>query len=556
MYRYKDRAPLDTVASVKRILEKARISVSETWFDSNIDNTYSLRITIANTDYGTNGKGATKELALASAYGELIERLGNGIIFKNGERKQTLDSGFIFMPDEIILTEEFFKNCTKGKIVKSILKPFRSRLDLALANWRKIDGESIGIPFHNEVSAEKEYVPHRMLAAFGSNGMAAGNSKSEAFVQAVSEIFERYCLQTVIRQKLTPPTICREYIKNRYPTIEEMLLSIERNSNLTVNLKYCGMDTGFPVIAVCLYDKAKHTDMISFGAHPVEEIAMERAITELFQGKNTDDICNLITERKRDMRYNILSVLKNGIGYFPREFHITNPQERYEGQTIAFSSNEDMKHYVLELCKRGKLDVYSRYIKIGDIYVVHVIIPGMSEIYQYDGFEFQCIEMKERIKLMLNGEFDNAPQTFQACLEFLDFSRKTPELDANLSKNFYIENDDAKQIGLLSLLVAGFYRLNMFDRALHYVELLKKYLPLDVCVCIQTIVELQKEDCGANTEYLKLYFNNSTISEAQRRLDFGAIAAEMKNSNKEDNRYTSESWLDSVRRFKEMIELV
>lgn len=557
MFRYKDRAPSETVTSVKKILAQAGISVLEQWFDSKVANAYSLRVSIVDTDYGANGKGVTKELARASAYGELIERLGSGIICKHGERKRTADVGFVFMPDEKMLSQEYYESEANGKIVRSILGPFADGPDLGLENWKRMDGDLIGIPFYNEITAEQEYVPNTMLRVYGSNGMAAGNSKSEAFVQAVSEIFERYCLQTIIRQKLTPPIISRAYIQNKYPLIDKMLSSIESNPNITVIVRYCAAQTGFPVIAVCLYDKVKHSDLISFGAHPVEEIAMERAITELFQGRDIDDISNLITERKREQRYNILSVLKNGIGYFPVEFHMTNAQEIYEPtQGIEFASNREAKQYILELCKKGNRDVFSRYLKIGDMYIVHVIIPGMSEVYNYDSLQFNCLEMQKHVKNMLNGNLNHDLEIFQTCLEFVDFSRKTPEMDVNLSKGFRLGNDFTKQRDSLSLLASGFFRLKQFDRALQYIGLLKKYLPLDLCMCMQSITEMERDGYKNFIDHLKLYFDDGLISDGQRMLDYDYVVKQIRKNVKEGGHFINKSWLDSIRSIKEMIEAI
>lgn len=79
--RYKDRNPKDTVTYLKSILKKLHIEVEEQWNSANEISTYSLRLFIKDTNIGTNGKGATKDLALASAYGEFFERLQNHKLF-------------------------------------------------------------------------------------------------------------------------------------------------------------------------------------------------------------------------------------------------------------------------------------------------------------------------------------------------------------------------------------------------------------------------------------------------------------------------------------------
>lgn len=80
---YKDARPMDTVERIKGILDEYGIRTVVTWGESNVPNCYSLRVNIEGTRVGTNGKGVTKEFALASGYGEFMERLQQGLIWRN-----------------------------------------------------------------------------------------------------------------------------------------------------------------------------------------------------------------------------------------------------------------------------------------------------------------------------------------------------------------------------------------------------------------------------------------------------------------------------------------
>ena len=77
--RYKEVTPAETVKKLKKLLDELGIEVEEKWSDKSSVDTYSLRITIKGTDIGQNGKGMTKEFAMASAYAEFFERFQNGI---------------------------------------------------------------------------------------------------------------------------------------------------------------------------------------------------------------------------------------------------------------------------------------------------------------------------------------------------------------------------------------------------------------------------------------------------------------------------------------------
>lgn len=58
------------------------------------------------------------------------------------------------------------------------------------------------------------------------------------------------------------------------------------------------MFLGFRLYAVCVYNQKTHSDSISFGAHPVAEIAMERAINEAFQGRSIQNITIVLIPEK------------------------------------------------------------------------------------------------------------------------------------------------------------------------------------------------------------------------------------------------------------------
>ena len=83
---YKDDSPINTVNRIKNILNDYGIKTIERWNDSGVPYCYSLRVSVFGTVFGVNGKGVTKEFALASGYGELMERLQLGRVFKGDQR--------------------------------------------------------------------------------------------------------------------------------------------------------------------------------------------------------------------------------------------------------------------------------------------------------------------------------------------------------------------------------------------------------------------------------------------------------------------------------------
>ena len=103
--RYKEVTPEETVKKLKNLLNKLGIEVEEKWSNESSVGTYSLRVTVKGTDIGQNGKGMTKEFAMASSYAEFFERFQNGM-FRFRMEKPTKQIPFSNSPDEKHLTVE------------------------------------------------------------------------------------------------------------------------------------------------------------------------------------------------------------------------------------------------------------------------------------------------------------------------------------------------------------------------------------------------------------------------------------------------------------------
>ena len=81
--RFKENSPVKTVEKIRAILDANGIQVEEHWFPESSIGTCSLRVNIAGTLIGSNGKGINREYARASAYAEFIERLQNNKLTGN-----------------------------------------------------------------------------------------------------------------------------------------------------------------------------------------------------------------------------------------------------------------------------------------------------------------------------------------------------------------------------------------------------------------------------------------------------------------------------------------
>ena len=284
--KYKDASPQATVERIYSLLAAQNINLNEEWCDSGIPDCFSVRVTIAGTTLGTNGKGVTKELARASGCAELMERLQSG--FRG--------AGSLKFPDEAVMTKKELLTYSQSamdqisaRISESEHIDFSTEqlLDCFYA-FGKSDAVP-AIPFFDAVSGASVYFPVGMIkSVYSSNGLAAGNSTEEAIVQGFSEIVERYCQERIMRENLVPPTVPDSYLK-QFDTAWHIVSSL-RDANYTVLIKDCSLGEGFPVVASVLIDRKRHGYRVVFGASPVFEIALERSLTEQLQGHSIENV--------------------------------------------------------------------------------------------------------------------------------------------------------------------------------------------------------------------------------------------------------------------------
>lgn len=396
--KYKDELPLCTITRIRNILKGLGILTVETIWAHSADDFYSVTVAIANTPLTTNGKGTTYEYALASAYGELMERLENLAPFKlNTDIKQAVieDQGFFYAPDEKIMSFDEVLNSEEEWLQKK-LSPIKSPAEkkILLKKWQNISmeevpGDFIAIPFCNLNSGQISYIPVKMVSKmYMSNGMCAGNTMEEALVQGISEVMERNANKRIINEKLTPPTIPKDYF-NTYPQIEKMISQIESIKNAKIILKDCSLGKGFPVVGVIYIDPGEQSYFVKFGAHPVFQIAVERTLTELLQGqdiRNMRGVWEFSYQKKVfDQHRNLINIFVSSWGCYPLEFFKSVPD--YEFQPFTYTdnlTNKEMVRYLLNLLSNQGYEVYLRNVSFLGFPAFQIIVPDLSEIEEID----------------------------------------------------------------------------------------------------------------------------------------------------------------------------
>ena len=148
------------------------------------------------------------------------------------------------------------------------------------------------LPFVRQSDGEVVYFPSNLIEnLFLSNGMSAGNTLAEAQVQCLSEIFERAVKREIIEGEFALPDVPQAVLA-RYPSILAGIQALEEQG-FPVLVKDASLGGEFPVMCVTLMNPRTGGVFASFGAHPSLEVALERSLTELLQGRSFEGLNDL-----------------------------------------------------------------------------------------------------------------------------------------------------------------------------------------------------------------------------------------------------------------------
>jgi ribosomal protein S12 methylthiotransferase accessory factor len=289
--------PLEkTIANMTGILEALGMKIEITSWRNIVPNVWSLNIRDSASELCfTNGKGSTKESALCSALGEFIERLSCNFFYNDqffGE--ELANAEFVHYPNEkwFPLTEE--DSIPQGLLDDYCLEIYNPEGELQGSNL--IDTNSgnyergiCAIPYVRQSDQETIYFPSNLLEnLFLSNGMSAGNNLFEAKVQCLSEIFERAVKRQIIEQEIVLPDVPSAVLE-KFPGILAGIQGLEEQG-FPVVVKDASLGGQFPVMCVTLMNPRTGGVFASFGAHPSFEVALERSLTELLQGRSFEGL--------------------------------------------------------------------------------------------------------------------------------------------------------------------------------------------------------------------------------------------------------------------------
>ncbi len=345
----------------------------------------------------TNGKGATKLACLASALGEFFERLSCHYFWTHyylGD--PSAERGYAHYP-----RERWFQPDEDGLWPEELLTPELrrfynpdDRIDAGqLIDFNSGDAERgiCALPYVRERDGTEVWFPVNIIGnLYVSNGMSAGNTAAEARTQALSEIFERHIKFRIIAEGLCLPDVPEDVIA-RYPRVAAGIAAL-RAAGFGILVKDASLGGQYPVMNVTLLHPGDQGCFASFGAHPRFEIALERALTELLQGRALDALAGF-PEPGFDMEEiasapNIEIHFVDSSGVIGWQFLRDRPDFAFVDWNFSTTTEEDYAWLVARVHADGR-DLYCADFTHLGVYACRILAPGMSEIYPVDDLEHE-----------------------------------------------------------------------------------------------------------------------------------------------------------------------
>ena len=383
--------PLEkTIANMTQLLADLGMKIEIASWRNIVPNVWSLHIRDAAAPMCfTNGKGATKESALCSALGEFIERASCNFFYNDqyfGE--EIANSDFVHYPSEkwFPLTDD--DSLPDGLLDEYCLDIFNPDGELAATNLvdtnsGNVDRGICAIPYVRQSDQETVYFPSNLIEnLFLSNGMSAGNNLNEAKVQCLSEIFERAVKRQIIEEEIVLPDV-PQHVLAQYPQILEGIKGLEDNG-FPVVVKDASLGGQFPVMCVTLMNPRTGGVFASFGAHPSFEVALERSLTELLQGRSFEGLNDVPAPTFNSLEVsepnNFVEHFIDSTGVISWKFF--SAKHDYEFCEWDFSGTTDEEN----ACLMGILEDMGKqvYIAVFDelgAFACRILVPGYSEVY-------------------------------------------------------------------------------------------------------------------------------------------------------------------------------
>ncbi|MFM0598106.1 OsmC domain/YcaO domain-containing protein [Paraburkholderia dilworthii] len=470
--------PLEqTIANMSGLLAGLGMKIEIASWRNIVPNVWSLHVRDAHSPMCfTNGKGSTKESALASALGEFIERLNCNHFYGAAFWGEDIaNAAFVHYPNE-----RWFKPGRKDALPAEILDEYCREIynpdgelrgsHLYDTNSGNVERGICSLPFVRQSDGEVVYFPSNLIEnLYVSNGMSAGNTLAEAQVQCLSEIFERAVKREILEGEIALPDVPQEVLA-KYPGILAGIKGLEEQG-FPVLVKDASLGGVYPLMCVTLMNPRTGGVFASFGAHPSFEVALERSLTELLQGRSFEGlndlpqptfVSNAVTEPNNFVEHFIDSSGVVSWRFFSAKANYEFVEWDFSGQ--GENSNTEEAATLFGILEEMGKEVYSAvYDQLGAV-ACRILVPGYSEVYPVD----DLIWDNTNKSLLFRADILNLHRLDDAALAAMLERMENSELDeysdiATLIGIEFDENTDWGQLTVIELKLLINLALQQFE---------------------------------------------------------------------------------------------
>ncbi|MCB1196942.1 MAG: OsmC domain/YcaO domain-containing protein [Deltaproteobacteria bacterium] len=523
----KDLSLEETITNMTQILTDLGIKIEIASWRNIVPHVWSVHIRDADAPMCfSNGKGATQDAALCSALGEFLERLSTHYFYSDyylGEQKAK--AAFVHDPQE-----KWFPIPEDQSIPPDLMDAHLKELyanDGELEASHLVDTNTgdpsrgiCALPYVRQSDQKTIWIPVNLITnLYASNGMSAGNTQTEARVQALSEIFERAVKNQIIAQEITLPDI-PQAVLTQYPTIIEGIATLEAHG-YPILVKDASLGGKFPVVCVILMNPKNGGVYASFGAHPKFAVALERTLTELMQGRSFEGLLDIQaptfnSQAVRD-HSNLVDHFIDSTGIVSWKLFAQTPDYTYTAWNMPGSTQEEYA-YLMDILHSLNKEVYiAEYTSLG-AQACRILVPDYSEVYEaqdlvWDNFN-RAIVFRSNILSIHTLDQQSLEQLLD---DFAAYHLDDHLLISELIGIAFDETDPWSRATVLELKILIFLALQNYDQAKDHIDLFLSYNENTVARCqlyqlLQIVLDIQlREDLHIDeykTNLCRMYGEN------------------------------------------------
>ena len=321
----------------------------------------------------------------------------------------------------------------------------------------------------------------------------------------LSEIFERAVKREILQGELTLPDVPEEVLA-KYPGIVAGIKGLEEQG-FPVLVKDASLGGQFPVMCVTLMNPRTGGVFASFGAHPKLEVALERSLTELLQGRSFEGLNDL---PKPTFSSNAVTEPNNYVEHFIDSsgvvsWHFFSSNSDYEFVEWDFSSegenaNEEEVATLFSILEElGKESYMAVYQHLGAT-ACRILVPDYSEVYLVEDLVWDNTNKA----LLFREDILNIHRLDEEQLEALVERLEEVEVDDYTEIKTLIgiefdENTEWGQLTILELKLLIYIALQQFEEAKELVETFLQYNTNTVerglfYQCMNVVLEVELDD--------------------------------------------------------------